>query len=134
MTERKTNRKNKTKQVINWPSTNVYFTIDSLIGLNQHMLTDGKKSDITIRVRLKKTEEQKLVAEIGTKNTGKGRPIKIYSMTPVSQSSIDCAFADNILLHTQYVPTMTVVDVNNNQSDMTTSHVVNPSKALQPVK
>ena len=39
MNIRKTQRKNKTKQVISWPSHDEYFTIDGLVSANQHMIT-----------------------------------------------------------------------------------------------
>ena len=35
----KTQRKNKTKQIVTWPSPDTYFTIDELVKLNSHMVT-----------------------------------------------------------------------------------------------
>lgn len=93
MNVRKTQRKNKTKQVIMWPSSDEYFTIDGLIASNQHMLTTSG-SDITLRVRLTRAIAENLVAEIGQRNSGKGRPQKVYSMRPVKQSAIDKAIAE----------------------------------------
>ena len=96
MSIRKTLRKNKTKQVINWPSADTYFTIDDLIQMNQHMVTQSGL-DITIRVRLQKAiQEENLVAEIGQKNLGKGRPKLVFAMRPVKQSVVDKATADGI--------------------------------------
>ncbi len=72
MNTRKTQRKNKTKQVIAWPSQDAYFTIDSLIATNPHMLTSSG-SDITLRVRLNKAiNDENLVVVIGHLNTRKG--------------------------------------------------------------
>ena len=109
MTERKTQRKNKTKQVINWPSPDEYFTIKQLVASNSHMLT-ASNSDITIRVRLKKAiDELNLVAEIGSKNCGKGRPEKAFAMKPVRQAALDQAKANGIMLDSPKL--LTVVDV-----------------------
>lgn len=111
MTERKTQRKNKTKQTITWPSIDGYFTIKQLVSMNPHMLTDSPKpSDITIRVRLSKAiTELNLVAEIGSKNCGKGRPEKAYAMRPIRQIALDKAKADGIMLDTTKL--MTIMDV-----------------------
>jgi hypothetical protein len=98
MSIRKTQRKNKTKQVISWPSHDEYFTIDSLVGNNPHMLTSSGL-DITLRVRLNKAiEEEGLVAVIGQKNCGKGRPQLVFSMRPVKQSVVTKAKSDGINL------------------------------------
>jgi hypothetical protein len=97
MNIRKTQRKNKTKQVISWPSPDYYFTIDKLIEANSHMLTTSG-SDITLRVRLNKaiTEEPYEVAVIGQKSSGKGRPQLVFAMRPVKKAAIDKAMADGI--------------------------------------
>jgi hypothetical protein len=96
MSIRKTQRKNKTKQVISWPSADNYFTIDSLIDANKHMLTDSG-SDITLRVRLGKAiNEENVVAVIGQKNSGKGRPQLVFAMRPVKQSAVDKANVEGI--------------------------------------
>ncbi len=100
MNIRKTQRKNKTKQVVSWPSTDTYFTIEDLVSLNQHMLTSSG-SNITLRVRLSNAVSPNdgsipIVAEIGQKNLGKGRPQKAYAMRPVKQSAINKATADGI--------------------------------------
>lgn len=98
MNIRKTQRKNKTKQVISWPSHDTYFTIGDLVTANGHMLTSAvKPSDITLRVRLNKAiNEENLVAVIGQKNSGKGRPQLVFAMRPVKQSAINKAQTDGI--------------------------------------
>lgn len=112
MSIRKTQRKNKTKQVITWPSNEDYFTVKSLVALNPHMLTSAPKpSDITLRVRLNKAiHEENLVAVIGHKNCGKGRPELVFAMKPVTQSAIDKAKSDNIMIDTPRL--VTVVDIS----------------------
>jgi hypothetical protein len=110
MSIRKTQRKNKTKQVIMWPSHDSYFTIDSLVEENPHMLTSSG-SDITLRVRLNKAvSEENLVAIIGQKNCGKGRPQLVFAMRPVKQSAIDKAKADGISLDMPKI--MTVMEIS----------------------
>jgi hypothetical protein len=110
MSIRKTSRKNKTKQIISWPAPESYFTIDGLVEANPHMLTSSG-SDITLRVRLNKAvSEEDLVAVIGQKNCGKGRPQLVFSMRPVKQSSIDKAKADGISLDMPKI--MTVMEIS----------------------
>jgi len=129
MNERKTQRKNKTKQVIAWPSHDTYFSIDTLIESNSHMLTTSG-SDITLRVRLNKAiTEENLVAAIGQKSSGKGRPQLVFAMRPVKQSAIDKATADGISVSmtkimpvmeiTSQTPTPIVTQVTNITSDKT---------------
>ena len=120
MSIRKTQRKNKTKQVISWPSHDEYFTIDSLVETNPHMLT-STGSDITLRVRLNKAiGEEDLVAVIGQKNCGKGRPQLVFAMRPVKQSVIEKAKNDSINLDMpkimnvmEITPQSTVIPVTN---------------------
>jgi type III secretion system FlhB-like substrate exporter len=98
MNNRKTERKNKTNQTIVWPSNEEYFTIDSLIQSNPHMLT-ASGSDITLRVRLSNAiKNSKSVIAIGTRNCGKGRPKLAFVMTPVTPSVLDKAKAEGIML------------------------------------
>ena len=116
MSIRKTQRKNKTKQVITWPSNNDYFTVKSLVAMNPHMLTSAPKpSDITLRVRLKKAIDPKslggedIVSVIGHKNCGKGRPELVFAMKPVTQSAVDKAKACGIMIDMpRLVPVMDI--------------------------
>ena len=112
---KKTQRKNKTKQIILWPSHDEYFTIDNLIEKNPHMLTSSG-SDITLRVRLKKAIDsisengEEIVGVIGQKNRGKGRPQLIFAMRPIKQSVINKAKTDNVNVDmSRVVPIMEVV-------------------------
>ncbi len=108
----KTTRKNKTNQTITWPANDGYFTIRELVAANQHMLTNAPKpSDITIRVRLQKAiTEQNLVAEIGAKTGGKGRPEKVFAMRPVLKSVLDMAIKNGIqpLAESKLIPVMEI--------------------------
>lgn len=117
---KKTERKNKTNQVITWPSNNEYFTIDTLSQSNQHMLTSSG-SDITLRVRLDDAIKKKnLVAVIGTRNCGKGRPKLAFAMTPVQQTALDKAKSEGIMLvdESKLVPVMQIKPVVANEPEM----------------
>lgn len=116
MIERKTQRKNRTNLVMKWPSKDEYFTIESLWkGMNPDFI------EITLRVRLKKAiEEDKTVAEIGSKNMGFGRPIKVFAMTPVNPTVLEKAQKDGVMLNSTTVP---VVQITPN----TTLTVVTPN-------
>lgn len=105
MSNRKTQRKNKTNLVVSWPSNEGYFTIDSLSEMNPDFI------NITLRVRLKKAiSEDNTVAIIGYKNCGKGRPKLALAMRPVRQSVLDKAKADGITLEddTKLIPVMDI--------------------------
>lgn len=131
MSIRKTQRKNKTKQVISWPAPEGYFTIDSLVEANPHMLTSSG-SDITLRVRLNKAVgEEDLVAVIGQKNCGKGRPQLVFAMRPVKQSSIDKAKADGISLDMPKI--MTVMEISPQTPIPTVTPVTNITTNSTPV-
>ena len=124
MNIRKTQRKNKTKQVITWPSHDTYFTITDLVTSNSHMLTSATKpSDITLRVRLSKAiTDENLVAVIGQKNSGKGRPQLVFAMRPVKQSAIEKASTDGISVSmTKVMPVMEI----SSQSTPTVTPVTN---------
>lgn len=133
MNIRKTQRKNKTKQVISWPSHDTYFTIDSLIESNKHMLTSSG-SDITLRVRLNKavTEEPFEVAVIGQRNSGKGRPQLVFAMRPVKQTAIDKANTDGISVAMAKV--MPVMEISQRPTPVSTITPVTNIKSNQTVK
>lgn len=88
---KKTERKNKTNLVVNWPTT-PFFTLDDVFALQP----DAK--EITLRVRLAKEIEKGKAAEIGCKTGGQGRPKKVFAFTPVPQSTLDLARTQNITL------------------------------------
>lgn len=101
MNTNKTNRKNKTKLTINWPSS--YFTYDQLFAGNSHFVP------ITLRVRLKNASEKGVVLELGTKNLGKGRPQSVYAVVPVSPETMEAAKDFGVMFHESL--TVKVVDV-----------------------
>jgi len=85
-------RKNKTNQVLNMPKT-AYYTLRDLFDVNQHF-----NAEITIRVRLDVLRNDGKVVEIGWLTGGKGRPQKIFAQTPVTQTTLAKAKADNVSL------------------------------------
>lgn len=130
MSNRKTQRKNKTNQNIVWPADTEYFTIKSLIESNQHMLTSSG-SDITLRVRLAKAiQQEKLVAEIGRKNCGKGRPELVFAMRPVNTVAVEKARTDGITIDddSKLVQVMAVVSSTTPTPTVTpVTNIVSPS-------
>jgi len=89
-------KKNSSKRPLVLPTT-MYFTIQDVVKVNPAMLTESK-SDITIRVRLTNKIEAGEVAEIGSVPGGKGRPQKVFAITPVTQTVLNKAKQDNINL------------------------------------
>ena len=87
-----TTRKNKTNQVLNMPKAS-FYTLKELFDLNTHF-----NAEITIRVRHTKMIEDGKVAEIGAVAGGKGRPQKVFAVTPITQHLIDKATAAKINL------------------------------------
>jgi hypothetical protein len=127
---RKTTRKNKTNQIMNWPSNDDYFTIDSLILSNKHMLTNSG-SDITLRVKLMKAvnEEPKTVVVIGTTNTGKGRPQLVFAMCPVKPEVLEKAKLNKITLESQD-KLISVMEVNPKAITQTPTQIT-PVKIIE---
>ena len=98
--------------------------------MNPHMLTSAPKpSDITLRVRLKKAIDPKsmggedFVAVIGHKNCGKGRPELVFAMKPVTQTAVDKAKANGIMIDMQrLIPVMDISSqskINTTQAPIT---------------
>ncbi len=78
-------RKNNTNQNMAWPTT-PFFTIEDLLNLNAHM------KPITVRVRFKNDfVDSKQVVEIGQLSGDKGRPKKVFCMTPVTKIILEQA-------------------------------------------
>jgi hypothetical protein len=131
MSIRKTQRKNKTKQVISWPTHDEYFTIDSLVVGNPHMLTSSG-SDITLRVRLKKAIDPKseggeeIVAVIGQKNCGKGRPQLVFAMRPIKQSVVTKAKADGINIDTPKI--MPIMEISPQTIVTPVTNIATPNR------
>lgn len=113
----KTNRKNKTKLSVNWPKNSI-FTFKEL-----HTQNSQFDKEITLRVRLTKAINEGTVVELGTKNLGKGRPLAVYSMTPVSDKLVETAKNDGVVLHES--ATVKVADIKSNKADVVTTKVEN---------
>lgn len=101
----KTDRKNKTNLVVNWPEHGKLFTIKDLLIANPEFV------EITLRVRVDKAiKKDNTVSIIGYKNTGKGRPTMILAMAPVTQEMLDSAYATGIQ-PPEIKPVVSVIDV-----------------------
>ena len=121
----KTIRKNKTKLAVNWPAS--HFTIDELNKLNSDFI------NITLRVRLKTALDEKKVVELGTLNVGKGRPKLVFAVAPVSETTLQSARDNNVLLHDSY-NSVVVATVPTQTAPAATPTVVAKQKAnVEPV-
>lgn len=105
MSNKKTNRKNKTNLTVTWPSADKYFTIADLLETNTDFIP------ITLRVRLKSAIDDGIVAEIGTIHGGKGRPKLAFAMNPVTEEVLNDARQAEVVLHDKY-NTVKVLDVS----------------------
>jgi hypothetical protein len=112
-------RKNKTNQSVTWPTT-PYFTIAQLFDLNPKFV------EITLRVRLANAITDGKVAEIGWVPGGKGRPPKVFSLTPVQQNTLNKAKQDNINLVDNAEKLVNVISVS------TQTHVSVPTPTGAP--
>lgn len=120
---KKTNRKNKTGLVVNWPS-GFYTTdicedhphIDYLWKHNQHF---GPL--ITLRSRLEKAKKTNVVTVLGTIKGSKGRPLAVYANVPVSQQTIDAARAAGVCLNDNIPNVVNVMNVVPNTDNVVES-------------
>jgi hypothetical protein len=110
MSNKKTNRKNKTNLTVTWPSADKYFTIADLMETNKEFIP------ITLRVRLKNAIDDGTVAEIGTIHGGKGRPKLAFAMNPVTEDVLATARQAEVVLHDKY-NTVKVLDVTNKPAE-----------------
>lgn len=104
----KTGRKNKTNQIITWPSPTSFFTVKDLFK------THPDFKPITMRVRLKTEIENNRVKDIGVFQNGKGRPTNVYALTPLAPTVIVAAKEAGVILHSEYL-TSKVADITNAQ-------------------
>jgi len=120
----KTDRKNKTNLVINWPEHGKLFTIKDLLASNPDFV------EITLRVRVDKAiKKDNTVSIIGYKNTGKGRPTMILSMAPITQKLLDDAYASGIQ-PPESKPVVAVIDVTTPVSTSETPESTEPSPEI----
>lgn len=104
----KTDRKNKTKMKLNWPTTGNYFTIKDLLVINPDF------KPITLRVHVKTAlEKDKIASVIGHRNQGKGRPEMIMAMNPVSQELLDNTYKEDNILPPDSSSMVKVMDVTS---------------------
>lgn len=109
---KKTNRQNKTGQVVNWPTS--FYVVDNVVdptdgttplpsnipslwNQNPHFIL------ITLRVRLNNAIQANQVVSLGTIKGEKGRPKLVYANVPVSQETIEAARAAGVTLN-QNIP------------------------------
>ncbi len=104
MSNKKTDRKNKTNLTVSWPSNDTYFGVSDLANLNKDFIA------ITLRVRLKNALDEGIVTQIGAVHGGKGRPKLAFAMTPVTEAAINSARSVGVVLNDKY-ETVNVLDV-----------------------
>jgi hypothetical protein len=121
MSNKKTNRKNKTNLTVTWPSADKYFTIVDLMETNKEFIP------ITLRVRLKNAIDDGTVAEIGTIHGGKGRPKLAFTMNPVTEDVLATARQAEVVLHDKY-NTVKVLDVTSKPTETPVETEVEVSK------
>ena len=121
MSNKKTNRKNKTNLTVTWPSADKYFTIADLMETNKEFIP------ITLRVRLKNAIDDGTVVEIGTIHGGKGRPKLAFAMNPVTEDVLATARQAEVVLHDKY-NTVKVLDVTSNPTETPVEAEVEVSK------
>jgi hypothetical protein len=101
-------RKNKTNLSVTWPTT-PFFTIEELHRLNPKFI------NITLRVRLASCIEEKIIAEIGSVPGGKGRPKKVFCVTPVTKITLDRAAKEDVTLVDNAEKLINVLSFTSNQ-------------------
>jgi hypothetical protein len=93
-----------------WPKKDLYFSFDDLKEFNPTTVV------ITLRSKLTKCILNNIVVEIGVLSGGKGRPKKIYALSPVTSTMLDKAESKGIVLVEKARERLiNVVSVSNNQ-------------------
>jgi len=116
-TMKKTDRKNKTNQVVKWPSADSFFTVKTINADN----SDFK--EITLRVRLKTALDEGLISALGTIPGGKGRPTIAFAMNPVSSKALDAAKNAQVNLHDRYLVNVVNIKADSTASQTETSEI-----------
>jgi len=117
-------RKNKTNQCIVWPKK-AYFIIDDIFAENPSVI------HISTRVKLSKAIEEGKVAEIGVVPGGKGRPKKVYALTPVTKTLLNKADQDGISLVDNADKLVHVVTVSSVPSQSTVTPIIQHSTLMK---
>lgn len=87
---KKTNRKNKTNQVVTWPTG--IFTHKDAMAINAHF------EPITLRTRINGAKKAGTVTLMGAIRNGMGRPSDVYVYGPVTQVHLDEAKNRQVIL------------------------------------
>lgn len=87
---KKTNRKNKTNQVVTWPTG--IFTHKDAMAINSHF------ESITLRTRINGAKKDGTVTHVGVIRNGMGRPSDVYAYGPVTQVHLDEAKNRQVIL------------------------------------
>lgn len=87
---KKTNRKNKINQMVNWPKG--IFTVEDLHANNSDFI------EITLRDHIKKARANNIVNEVGQLHNGKGRPRLVLAYGPITQEHIAEAKSRGVIL------------------------------------
>ena len=100
---KKTDRKNKTNQTVNWPSN--IFTIKELNAQNPEFV------EITLRTRMKKSMDSGEITDIGVLHNGKGRPTLVFVYGTPTKEHIEEAKSRQVIL--KDVSSVNVVKITN---------------------
>ena len=95
-------RKNNRNQTVKYPSN--FFTTSELLGENPDFV------EITLRVRLQQMVSSNELAEIGVSHNGRGRPNKVYAVSPIDPRVVGMAKEAGIMLHEQYDALLAAAD------------------------
>jgi hypothetical protein len=105
---KKTDRKNKTNQTINWPSN--IFTIKELNAQNPDFV------EITLRTRMKKSMDSGEITDIGVLHNGKGRPTLVFVYGTATNEHIEEAKSRQVIL--KDVSSVNVVKITNTSTSV----------------
>jgi hypothetical protein len=100
---KKTDRKNKTNQTINWPSN--IFTIKELNAQNPDFV------EITLRTRMKKSMDSGEITDIGVLHNGKGRPTLVFVYGTATNEHIEEAKSRQVIL--KDVSNVNIIKITN---------------------
>jgi hypothetical protein len=105
----KTDRKNKTKQSVNWIQG--HYTFSELHKKNSEIV------EITLRTKINKAVENNAVVAIGTipNRKQKGRPEVVYSSCPVTPEILESARNIGTIFNEKFsASSIEIVNINNN--------------------
>ena len=105
---KKTDRKNKTNQTVNWPSN--IFTIKELNAQNPDFV------EITLRTRMKKSMDSGEITDIGVLHNGKGRPTLVFVYGTPTKEHIEEAKSRQVIL--KDVSSVNVVKITNTSTSV----------------